>query len=630
MYKIIILFILSFSSILQAKSIRFDYVEVDALLNKEGHLEVKENQAMYFNGEWNGGYREFRVEGKQKVIVHGIDRTTTVGILEPLKRGNINKKFHYQFRNNKLKWRNRLPYEPPFNNIFRRYIIKYTIKNVIQHNKQDVFLNHQFLFKRDSPIKTVKVKLTIDPFWESEKGVYEFTAENVAAKNTFLKKVRLGDVKNKKFKKFLYISAGPTNPIGWEAISVFILIFIGYIFFRYKMLYRHEEKNGRFAALTPHDQINAEWIEKNVLIHKPEIAAALWDERTCAHELSALMTSLHVRGYIKISFEEEGFWMFKHPTFVLEKLKPFDDLEEYERKILKGLFIKDLNRITQSELKTYYRFGFVKFFPIQILSYGIDEFINERGGLRDKQTPNLSVLLTLSLGFLAFIGFLSIFLFDTNYKTVAILGMTVFFALAPTIPMVILSFFQARQILHPEKSIWVIPLYACVPFCLFATFLYKSHIPMGFGHWLYVLFTSMFMADIVFLFGTNRNSKVKLDVRQKLASAYLYFKEELKEKKPNLKDEWLPYLIGFGLEKNLARWDIQYGSTYHYVGSTNNNVGSSQPSWTGGGGDFAGAGVSGSWATSLGQIGSSASSSGSGGSSGGGSGSSGGGGGGGW
>jgi len=130
-----------------------------------------------------------------------------------------------------------------------------------------------------------------------------------------------------------------------------------------------------------------------------------------------------------------------------------------------------------------------------------------------------------------------------------------------------------------------------------------------------------------------KDGKERIALKKRLAAARRYFIEQLKLSKPQLKDEWLPYLIAFGVGPHVDRWFRAYG------GSTNTGVsdsalgssGGSTGGWTGGGGKFGGAGATGSWASAIGDVASGASSSSSDGSSGGGGGgSSGGGGGGGW
>jgi uncharacterized membrane protein YgcG len=177
---------------------------------------------------------------------------------------------------------------------------------------------------------------------------------------------------------------------------------------------------------------------------------------------------------------------------------------------------------------------------------------------------------------------------------------------------------------------WLIPILAYLvaaivligmnPFQL-SLFLLSGIALLGFGAFLDVLRTAM-----------CRDGREKIALKKKLASARRYFARQLKLAKPQLKDEWLPYLIAFGLGPGVDRWFRAHGA-FSRGGSHSEyeSSGSSAGGWTGGGGKFGGGGATGSWTAAVGQIASGVSDSSSdGGSGGGGGGSSGGGGGGGW
>jgi hypothetical protein len=131
-----------------------------------------------------------------------------------------------------------------------------------------------------------------------------------------------------------------------------------------------------------------------------------------------------------------------------------------------------------------------------------------------------------------------------------------------------------------------------------------------------------------------------MEFRRSLAAAREFFTTELRAERPRLRDEWLPYLIAFGLAKHMDRWFRAFGGTATRAvapstGSFGDSGGRSGPSWTGfgGGGGFSGGGASASWAAAASSMAAGVSAPSSGGSSGGGGGgggSSGGGGGGGW
>jgi uncharacterized membrane protein YgcG len=135
----------------------------------------------------------------------------------------------------------------------------------------------------------------------------------------------------------------------------------------------------------------------------------------------------------------------------------------------------------------------------------------------------------------------------------------------------------------------------------------------------------------------SREKDQTIQKRRLLGAARHLLIRELESPHPRLRDDWLPYLLAFGLGRNVDRWFRGFGEKVQAVGTYSGSspgastVGGS--AWSGGGGHFGGAGAMGAWsvaATGLASGVSAPSSSGSGGGGGGGGGSSGGGGGGGW
>jgi uncharacterized membrane protein YgcG len=100
--------------------------------------------------------------------------------------------------------------------------------------------------------------------------------------------------------------------------------------------------------------------------------------------------------------------------------------------------------------------------------------------------------------------------------------------------------------------------------------------------------------------------RAALAFRKKLASGREYFIAELAKDRPALRDEWFPWILAFGLGKQMDDWSAQResGSTSHSsVGSTSpGSFGSGDSSgsstWTGfGGGRSGGGGAGASWST---------------------------------
>ena len=145
----------------------------------------------------------------------------------------------------------------------------------------------------------------------------------------------------------------------------------------------------------------------------------------------------------------------------------------------------------------------------------------------------------------------------------------------------------------------------------------------------------------------SRERAQGIALRKRLASARRYFQQELDRPQPALRDEWFPYVLAFGLDKDAQDWFKAYGaqsagsstsswSSSPSTSSSGSSSSSAPTGWSGGGGAFGGAGATSTWALAAGSLAagvaapSSSGSSGSSGGGGGGGSSSGGGGGGGW
>jgi hypothetical protein len=136
----------------------------------------------------------------------------------------------------------------------------------------------------------------------------------------------------------------------------------------------------------------------------------------------------------------------------------------------------------------------------------------------------------------------------------------------------------------------------------------------------------------------SREGRAGIAVRKKLAAARAFFIAQLRQRRPALRDEWYPWVLAFGLNRQMDDWSARGVGANLGTGavttSSTSTSGSSSSTWTGfGGGHSGGGGGGASWvaaASGLAAGVAAPSSSSSGGGGGGGGGSSGGGGGGGW
>jgi uncharacterized membrane protein YgcG len=101
----------------------------------------------------------------------------------------------------------------------------------------------------------------------------------------------------------------------------------------------------------------------------------------------------------------------------------------------------------------------------------------------------------------------------------------------------------------------------------------------------------------------SRQSSAAIAFRKRLVTGRNFFLKELEKPQPNLRDGWYPWLLAFGLGKQVDVWSSRHTSTTTSASSGDDNTSRSSPSsssthtgWSGGGGLSGGAGASGMWA----------------------------------
>jgi uncharacterized membrane protein YgcG len=106
----------------------------------------------------------------------------------------------------------------------------------------------------------------------------------------------------------------------------------------------------------------------------------------------------------------------------------------------------------------------------------------------------------------------------------------------------------------------------------------------------------------------SRDSREAIALRKTLAAGREFFVSQLRKDRPALRDEWYPWLLAFGLAREVDDWSArrerqQPNEKDNWVRDSNptSSSGTAEPQWTGfGGGRSGGAGASGSWAAAAG------------------------------
>ncbi|HEY4229374.1 MAG TPA: hypothetical protein VGO79_04335 [Thermoanaerobaculia bacterium] len=609
-----------------AKELRWKSLDVKAKLDASGVLSVVEIHDMVFDGDWNGGERTFRVFPGQSLALESVTRIDKDGTRHPMTQGDLSALDAWNWSSpNVLRWRSRLPSDPPFDHAELVYEIAYRLSGIlVNQGGKSYKLDNDFAFPdREWPIDAFALSLTFDPAWKPEAS-FTGSVGPVALHGREGYVITL---------PLSYIGAGRPDAaargIASPRLRVALLLLFGVavlvLYFRWRA---RERELGRLAPLTPPGAIDAAWLSKDLFSLSPEEAGALWDEKVGAPEVSAVIARLVAEK--KLSTEADGKKM------TMRLLVPLDRFTGYDHDLVKALFFGKQETDTDA-IKAHYKSS--GFDPASKIEPGLKAKLAGHPDFQDT-SPKPSRWATPLL-FAAGLGLHLFAVLTGKEEPGELFGRAFFYLLVYGIGAACAWAFQKRIVSVDAHS----PVFLWVPAFLFVYAWLGVRDPRPAPLWPVVgsLLLRLAVVNGIFNLAKTRNGVHRIARRKALASARAWFIHELGQRAPSLQDSWFPYVVAFGLTSEADHWFKAYGGAAAASagigmgssrgGSSSGSSSSSGSGWSGGGGAFGGAGSSGSWAVAAGAIASgvaSPSSSGGGGGGGGGGGSSGGGGGGGW
>jgi uncharacterized membrane protein YgcG len=612
---------------------------VDARLDADGRLHVRERHVMVFDGTWNGGYRRFNVRFGQDLDLERLTRVDPgTGKETPVVEGDLDVVNNYAWQEgNELRWRSRLPEDPPFVREALTYDIEYTLAHILLVNVDDTFiLDHDFAFPdRDGPIERFALRLAIDPVWQAENELpTHLVREQLQPGDSVLVGAR-----------FRYAGTGtpaavtmPVPPGLQSALVAALLLGVAGLAV---LFYRREQALGRFAAVPSPRAIDEAWLREHLLPFLPEEAGAAWDDAVGPPEVAALLARLVGEGKIESRIELTKIWFLTQEELHLRLTVPGDELERsHERALIAALFQGD--EVTTSTARIRKRYQRTGFDPASKIREPLAKSLRRHLDMRETRPrpPLRPVLVLLAIGMV--LVALGVWLVPPSVLAVAAFCG---FGVVPFVIAIQSAVGWRKRIMHPlaRTAFFILPLlFLC---WLFARLRFSSD-------WAFFVLPHVSIAVLaglaistlagcahVFRLAATRDGPRKLERRRCLGAARAFLRAELRAPEPRLRDEWFPYVVAFGLGHAAERWFRRFGAASGSTGaavasggSRSGSRGGEAATWTGGGGKFGGGGAGGSWVAAVGTVAAGVaapSKSGSGGGGGGG-GSSGGGGGGGW
>lgn len=610
------------------KQLDWRRLDVAATLDRDGRLHVVETHAMLFNGDWNGGERRFRLRLGEELHLISLTRINSKGATHPLRPSDLSAVDQYAWHDaNTLRWRSRLPSDPPFANQEIIYGIEYSLKNILTPLGDQYILNHDFAFpERSGVIERYTLRLQLDPVWlSSVKMPLSLERSHLVPGSGVVVHLPL---------RFTGVDPPAAVLVGTPLAGrvAIVILFLVIVAMLTRSFYNAERKTGRFDPV-PTDIVDREWLAQNLFTLPPEVVGAAWDNTTAAPEVAAVLARLAGEGKLRTRIEKGGFW--KRDELHLTLLVRREELQGYEAALVKSLFFSGDTTSTALIRERYKKTGLDLAAKIRTpVSKLVSRLAKGSSEQRVGRWPYRSALIVfgIAIAFLLSTGLQP----QQNYVAAAVASGII---IALFIFGVSAAFDFAKRIVNLERhAIKIfIPLLLMVAGVIAFQLSIASTIPLGIPVLLGVPLLAIAATMIILNAARTGDSKERLALRRRFAAAREWFKRELRRRQPQLDDAWLPYLLAFGLGANVDSWFRAFGTSQAHTQasfSPSSSSSSAGQGWTGGGGTFGGAGAAGSWASAAGALAagvSAPSSSGSGGgSSGGGSSGGGGGGGGGW
>lgn len=627
----------AFPALAGERSLYWQALKVEAMLDGDGRLQVLERQHMVFSGYWNGGERSFHLRPGQTVELEGITRLDPqTGERRPLVHGSLDLLDRFNWHDRKtLRWRARLPDDPPFAQTQIVYELRYTLSQILIPAGNGIYLlDHDFAFpERQWPILAFSLDLDLDPLWQSPSAFSgKLTRGRLEPGDSVVLSLALttrdGSVP---------AAAGRRQPTATTRQSAASPALVRYALFAgaaatllcsLAAFVRHEKRAGRFAPLPAACLIDQAWLAEHIFSLAPELVGAAWDKTTGAGEVAAVIARLELEDKLTSQLKNTRFlFLFKKTVLCLRLLVDRATLSGYEQDLVNALFVQGDETDTEIIAK-HYQFRGID--PTTKVKSGIEKKV--RTLCRPSQGPLQWTWLRPALLALLAIHVLVIGAIIYRGEFVPLAAM-IASSMALLLMAFVLAHLQGIAVDHLPGWIGLCTLPLLALLGLLAWLLLGDGLQASL--WLTTGMTlwSCAIFDGIFLFARTVESREEIALRKTLAAGRKYLARELKKAAPNLQDAWLPYLLAFGLAPQVERWFRSFGGGTGAAGSglSGGSGGEAVSGWSGGGatfggGSFGGGGASGSWAEAVSSMASGLAASGGAGSGG----SSGGGGGGGW
>lgn len=310
---------------------------------------------MVFTGDWNGGERRFNLRLGQHLTLQKLSRIDpATGSAVPLVEGDLAQVDHYAWADRStLRWRSRLPSDPPFQETAIPYVLDYTLAGALEKSGGLYHLWHDFAFpERSGEIVKFSLDLALDPVWRPVAEVPDhLERQNLPPGESVLVKADLAYQGSAEDQLVSIPVATPTPlraALFAAALLAMVLLFLG---FR-----RSEGALGRFTPPAVPADWDEAWLRDNVFLYRPEEVGALWDRTTGAPEVAATLARLVGEGKLASVVENRRLLgLFSQDILHLTLKCDRDAFEGYERKLIDKLFFAGRTETDTEAVRKHYQ-----------------------------------------------------------------------------------------------------------------------------------------------------------------------------------------------------------------------------------------------------------------------------------
>jgi hypothetical protein len=570
--------------------------DVSAHLDSTGTLHVRERQVIRFSGDWNGGERIFNVRFGQRFHFDRLLRVDSLtGAEVPLVRDSIDAVDGYEWADSRtLRWRGRLPGDAPFDNTRITYILEYRYDNILIPSGEGYVLDHEFAFRdRTGDIERFSLVLTLDDVWQtSSTFARQWQQERLEPGFSFLVNTDLA-----------YRGAGrPANVthavdtrIAWGFIA---LMTAGLLALTARFV-RDEHALGRFERVDA-QAINDAWLERHLLHMLPEVAGTVWDDAVGPPEVAATLARLVSEGKLSSDVKSEGKGIFRRDTLHLTLTTRRESLTGHERALIDALFESHTRTTDTSALRERYKS--TGFDPASLIRAELMRRVlalPDVGGTLPAVRRWPATLSLYAIGLVLFI--MAIRTHDVDAHL--ILG-----GMGIGMVVLIMGHLQAivwrKRVLRPGVHLLrvLVPVFGLVGGLVWLV--QQDSLPAGLLTYAALTAFGLGFGKAILDAARSPHARDRILLRKRLVAAREYFRRELASPTPQLEQAWYPFLLAFGLHRQVNRWFKAFGAPDGSAGATGSSMrtagsasglssASGDRSWGGfgGGGGFAGAGA---------------------------------------